>query len=711
MTAPRMPDDVATDDVATDDVAPGAAASAAMPRVGVYVCHCGTNIAGVVDVAAVRDWAAERLAPYGVVVARDYPFMCSSLGQELIEDDIKTLGLDRVVVAACSPHMHEKTFRGASERAGLNPYLCELVSIREQVSWVHTDRAAATAKAKAVVAGGVLRVREQVPLEPLRVPINPATLIVGGGIAGISAALEIADAGFPVHLVERQPSIGGHMAQFDKTFPTLDCAACILTPKMVIAGSHPNITLHTWSEVTDVSGYVGSFTVKVLHHPRYVDPDVCTGCGICEEKCPAKVVDEAFEAGIGYRKAIYRPFPQAVPKYPVLDPANCIYFEKGTCRACEKLCPPGAIRLDQQPEEITLEVGNIILATGFEPFDARRVEPYGYGRLANVFTSLEFERLSNASGPTAGRIVLRDGVTEPRRVAIVHCVGSRDTHFNAYCSAICCMQSMKFAHLVKEHTNAEVYEFYIDIRAPGKAFDEFYQRVQEEGTIFVRGRVAEVTDVLRLPEEAAEDGRLIVQVEDTLAGRQRRIPVDMVVLSVGLEPPSDAHEVARRFGITCSSEGWVIERHPKLDPVATMTEGVFAAGCALGPRDIPSSVTSGAAAAARILGRIQQGEMALEPVRAVVDAERCSGCRICGDLCPFSAITFDAARAVTEVNPALCQGCGVCVAACPAGAIHGTGFSDAQILGQIEGLLIDVHDITPVTAGRRPTDERVAVPA
>jgi heterodisulfide reductase subunit A len=659
------------------------------PRIGVYVCHCGTNIAGTVDVAAVRDWAAERLGPHGVVVSRDYPFMCSSLGQELIEQDIKELGLNRVVVAACSPHMHEKTFRGACQRAGLNPYLCELVSIREQVSWVHTDKPAATAKAEAMIAGGVLRVREQVPLEPLKVPINEATLVVGGGIAGISAALEIADAGFPVHLVERQPSIGGHMAQFDKTFPTLDCAACILTPKMVTAGSHPNITLHTWSEVTDVSGYVGNFSVKVLHHPRYLDTDLCTGCGICQEKCPAKVVDPAFEAGIGYRKAIYRPFPQAVPKYPVLDPDSCIYFEKGTCKACEKLCPPGAIRLDQQPEEVTLQVGNIVLATGFETFDARRVESYGYGRLANVFTSLEFERMSNASGPTGGRIVLRDGVTTPQTVAIVHCVGSRDRNFNNYCSAICCMQSMKFAHLVREHTDATVYECYIDIRAPGKAFDEFYQRVQDEGTIFIRGRVAEVTDVLRLPEEANQDGRLIVQVEDTLAGRQRRIPVDMVVLSVGLDPQPDSHEVARRFGITCSSEGWVIERHPKLDPFATMTEGVFAAGCALGPRDIPSSVASGAAAAARILGRIQQREMALEPIRAVIDAERCSGCRICNDLCPFSAISFDDARDVTEVNPALCQGCGVCIAACPAGAISGTGFSDAQILGQIAGILMD----------------------
>ncbi len=670
-------------------------------RIGVYVCHCGTNIAGTVDVEAVRDWAAEKLGPHGVVVARDSKFMCASLGQELIEEDIREQGLTRVVVAACSPHMHEKTFRGACERAGLNPYLCELVSIREQVSWVHTDREAATAKAKAVVAGGVLRVAEHEPLEPYRVPINPATLVVGGGIAGITAALEIADAGFPVHLVEREPSIGGHMAQFDKTFPTLDCAACILTPKMVTAGSHPNITLHTWSEVEGLSGYVGSFTATIRHRARYVNEELCTGCGICQEKCPARIVDTKFEAGIGYRKGIYTPFPQAVPKFPVLDRDNCVYFEKGTCKACEKFCPTNAIDFTQTDEVVQVEVGNIVIATGFETFDARRIEQYGYGRLPNVFTSLEFERMSNAAGPTGGRIVLRDGVTQPQRVAIVHCVGSRDRNYNEYCSAICCMQSLKFAHLVREHTDAEIFEFYIDMRTPGKGYDEFYRRIEEEGTTFVRGRVAEVTDVLRMPAEAAEDGRLIVQVEDTLAAAQRRIPVDMVILSVGLEPAHDATEVARLFGIGCSSDGWVIERHPKLDPVATMTEGVFAAGCALGPRDIPSSVSNGAAAAARILGRIQQKEMALEPIRATVDEERCSGCRICNDLCPYSAIDYLAAENVSRVNPALCQGCGTCVAACPAGAMSGTGFSNEQILRQIEGLLM-IPGTVPAAAEEVP---------
>mgnify|MGYP000185723665 CR=1 FL=1 len=654
-------------------------------KIGVYVCHCGSNIAGMVDVEEVARWAAEELKDRGVVIARDYKFMCSSLGQELIEKDIQELGLTRVVVAACSPHLHEQTFRNATARGGLNPYLCELVSIREQVSWVHTDQTAATEKSKAVVSGGVERVRMHTPLEPLHVPIHPATLVVGGGIAGIQAALELADAGFPVYMVEREPSIGGHMAQFDKTFPTLDCAACILTPKMVTVGGHPNIKLLTWSEVTRVDGYVGNFTVTIRKKARYVNEELCTGCGICQEKCPKKVVDEVYEAGLGYRKVVYTPFPQAVPKFPVIDRENCTYFLKGTCKACEKFCPTGAIDFTQEDEYLTVQVGNIILATGYDLFDARRITQYGYGRLANVFTSLEFERLSNAAGPTNGNIVLRDGVTKPKSVGIIHCVGSRDKNYNNYCSVICCMQGLKFAHLVKERTGAEVYNFYIDMRTAFKAYDEFYQRVMEEGTHFVRGKVAEITDAARQP---GEEGKLIIQVEDTLIGAQRRIPVDMVILSCGLEPRRDAKEIAKLFGISCSADGWYIEKHPKLDPVATMTEGVFIAGCVQGPKDIPASVAQGAAAAARVLGRIQQGEIALEPVRASVDETKCSGCRICNNLCPFNAIIFHEDRMVSEVNPALCQGCGTCVAACPAGAISGTGFSNEQIYAQIEGLLL-----------------------
>jgi len=655
-------------------------------RIGVYVCHCGSNIAGVVDVAEVASWAKDELGDLGVVIAKDYKFMCSSLGQDMIQADIEKEGLTRVVVAACSPHLHENTFRTAASRAGLNPYLTELASIREQVSWVHTDKKVATEKSKAVVSGAVSRVIMHEPLESIIVPIAEPTLVVGGGIAGIQAALEIANAGHPVYLVEREPSLGGHMAQFDKTFPTLDCSACILTPRMSEAGTHPNIHMMTWAEVESVEGFVGNFSVTIRQKARYVDTDACTGCGICEQKCPKKVIDDVFEVGLGYRKAVYTPFDQAVPKYPVIDRENCTFFQKGTCKACEKFCPTGAIDFEQEDEIIQVEVGNIILATGYDLFDARRITQYGYARLANVFTSIEFERMCNAAGPTNGEIVLRDGKSTPTAVGIIHCVGSRDKNYNNYCSAICCMQSLKFAHLVKERTGAEVYNFYIDMRTPMKDYDEFYQRVLDEGTLFVRGKVAEVTDAARM---RGEEGKLIVQVEDTLAAKQRRIPVDMVILSTALEPRHDAYETAHKFGISCSANGWFTEKHPKLDPVATMTEGIFIAGAATGPKDIPASVSQGSAAAARVLSYIERGQLALEPVRASVIQEKCSGCRICNDLCPFNAILFHVDQMVSEINKALCQGCGTCVAACPAGAITGTGFSNEQIFAQIDGLLMD----------------------
>ena len=503
-------------------------------KIGVYVCHCGTNIAGTVDVEQVSAWAGQQP---DVAVSRDYKFMCSSLGQELIEKDIKELGLTRVVVAACSPHLHETTFRNACQRAGLNPFLFDMASIREQVSWVTKDKAVATEKSKALIGGSLRRVVYQEPLEPIVVDINPNVLVVGGGIAGIQAALEIADSGNHVYLLERQPSIGGHMAQFDKTFPTLDCSACILTPKMFSAGTHPDITLLTWSEVEQVDGFIGDFTVKIRQKARKVKAELCTGCGICEQKCPKRVVDKVFEAGMGYRKAIYTPFPQAVPKYPVIDVENCTYFQRGKCKACQIFCPTGAIDFEQQDEFLTVKVGTIILATGYDLFDCNRIPQYGYGRLANVYTSLEFERLSNSAGPTGGKILLRDGETTPQSVGIIHCVGSRDKHYNPFCSAICCMQSLKFAHLVKERTGAKVYNFYIDIRTPAKAYDEFYQKILDaDDTRFVRGKVADVSDVARYPHE---EGKLIIQVQDTLIGSQMRIPVDMVILVGG-------HGAARR---------------------------------------------------------------------------------------------------------------------------------------------------------------------
>ncbi len=655
-------------------------------KIGIYICHCGSNIAGTVDVEEVARWAGKNVQD--VAISRDYKFMCSSLGQSLIEEDIKKEGLTRIVVAACSPHLHEKTFRRACENAGLNPYLLQMTNIREHCSWVHIDKKAATEKTKALVAAAAGRVRYQRPLERMYVKVNPATLVIGGGIAGLQATLELADAGYPVHLVEREPSIGGHMAQFDKTFPTLDCSACILTPKMSEVGQHDKVTMYTYSELEEVSGSVGNFKVKIRKKARMVNTPDCTGCGICVEKCPRKVVDDVFEVGMATRKAIYMPFPQAVPRIPVLDTANCTYFTRGKCQVCSKVCPTNAIDYTRKDEIIEVEVGNIIMATGWKPFDCKRIPQYGYGRLANVFTNMEFERLCNAAGPTNGKIVLRDGKTEPKRVAIIHCVGSRDTTTNTYCSNVCCMASMKFGHLVLEKTQAEVYSFYIDMRAPQKDYEEFYQRLLEEGMHFVRGKVAEVTDAARGPDEA---GRLIVQVEDTLLGKQRRIPVDMVILMSGLEPQADAKEMGLKCGISCSMAGWYTERHPKLDPVATMTDGVFVAGVCQGPKDIPASVAQGAAAAARVAGMITKGQVMIEPVVASINEEECSGCRICNTMCPYNAIEFDEERNVSHVITALCKGCGTCVAACPAGVITGAHFNNEQIFAEIEGALWDAN--------------------
>ncbi len=649
-------------------------------RTGVYICHCGTNIAGTVDVKAVAEFAGTLDS---VVVARDYKFMCSDPGQELIRNDISELGLNRVVVAACSPLMHEATFRRVCREAGLNPYLFQMVNIREHCSWVTEDRELATDKAKALVSAAVRRVYYHEPLETKEVPVNPNVLVVGGGIAGIQAALEVADSEHQVYLVEKEPSIGGHMAQLDKTFPTLDCSACILTPKMSSAGSHPNIKLMSYSEVEDVSGYVGNFKVKIRKKPRYVDEDKCTGCGICQEKCPWKI-DSEFDAGLAKRKAIYTPFAQAVPNIPVIDREHCVYFLKGTCRVCEKFCEPGAIDFEQAEEFLEVEVGSIIIATGFDVFEPTPIYQYGYKQLDNVVTSLEFERLCNAAGPTSGNILLKNGA-EPESVAIIHCVGSRDKNYHEYCSQVCCMYALKYSHLIKERTNAEVYQMYIDMRCFGKSYEEFYNRLSEEGVNFVRGKVAEVTD-RAINEE--EKGKLIVCGEDTLLGSTVRIPVDMVVLCVAMEPRSDADQLAKLFSLSRSADGFLLEKHPKLDPVATMSDGVFVVGCCQSPKDIPQTVAQASAAAARALAMISKGKVEIEAATAVIDEELCSGCKICNLLCPYDAISFDEEKKISSINEALCKGCGVCVAACPSGAITGRHFTTEEIMAEIEGVLV-----------------------
>lgn len=656
-------------------------------RIGFYICHCGHNIADQVDVDAVAKYAATL--PH-VVVARDYKYMCSDPGQELIIQDIHDLELNRVVVASCSPLLHESTFRGAVERGGLNPFYFQMVNVRENVSWVHDDRKAATEKAMDLVRAAVRRVAFHRALERKYVHIRPEVLVVGGGIAGIHAALTMANSGKKVYLVEREPTIGGHMAQFDKTFPTLDCAACILTPKMSAVKSHPNITLWTYSEVTAVEGFVGDYAVTVRRKPRYINEELCVGCLSCIEECvykEGKTSDE-FNLGLSKRKPIYLPFPQATPKVVVIDPESCIQFKSGKCKqTCVEACERDGIDFTQKEKTEHIKVGTIVLATGYKTFDPHRTPQYGYGRFPNVFTSLEIERLINASGPTGGKLVMRDG-SEPRTVGIIHCVGSRDRNTNRWCSRTCCMYSLKLAHLLKQHTGAEVYNFYIDIRAAGKTYEEFYDKLLEENVHFIRGRVAEVTDVAAIPEE---EGRLIIRAEDTMIGVVRRIPVDMVVLAVGMEPRADASEVRRIFNISCSTEGFFLERHPKLAPVETFTDGIFIAGACQGPKDIPDSVAQAGAAAAQAMMLIDTGEVELEPNTAYIVEDDCSGCKSCIPLCPFHALSFNEQTSKAELNDALCKGCGTCVAACPSGSIHQHLFEDDMLFGEIDGLLALLH--------------------
>ncbi len=660
-------------------------------KIGVYVCHCGMNIAGTVDVPAVIE--AAKAMPR-VALSKEYKFACSDPGQEMIKQDIKAHGLDAIVVAACSPLMHEKTFRRAVEAAGLNPFLLSIANIREQGSWVTEDPAKATEKAKAIVAGAVFRAARQEPLEMRSVEIHRAALVVGGGIAGIQAALDLADSGIPTTLVERQPSIGGYMAMFDKTFPTLDCSACILTPKMTAVGQHENIKLMAYSEVESVSGFVGNFQVRIRRKAAYVDHTKCNGCGMCMEKCPYKAPSE-FDQGLSQRRAIYVPFAQAVPNKPVIDPATCVRFKGKKCKTCIKFCEPGAIDFEQKDSVEEVTVGSIVVATGFQPMDAKKIPQLAYGRHPEVYTALEFERLNNAAGPTQGKILTKDGRV-PQSVAILNCTGSRDTNYHEYCSRVCCMYALKYAHLIKEKLHeATVFDFYIDMRCFGKGYEEFYRRLQDEGVRFIRGKAAQVfggKEYKAIANAAGfidglEDHQLVVQAEDSLLGKLIRVPVDMVVLTPAVEARADADEVGRKFLVSRGADGFFLEQHPKLAPVSTTNDGVYIAGACQGPKDIPDSVAQGSAAAGKALGLIARREVEVEGTTASVVDELCSGCKCCLTLCAYNAISFDADRHRSSINEVLCKGCGTCVASCPSSAIKAKHFTDEQIFAEIEGLM------------------------
>jgi len=653
-----------------------------MAKIGVFVCHCGTNIAKTVDVSRVVQ-ASGRLP--SVAHAAEYRYMCSEPGQQMIREAIAEKGLDRIVVAACSPHLHERTFRNCASAAGLNPYLVEMSNIREQCSWCHHDREVATERAYEQVAMTVAKAYHDTPLSQNSLPVERRALVIGGGIAGIQAALDIGDAGYPVTLVERTPSIGGRMAQFDKTFPTLDCSACILTPKMVECASHPNIRMLTYSEVEELSGFIGNFEAKIRMKARSVDLKECKGCGDCWEKCPRKNIPSEFDAELGKRTAIYVPFPQAVPNVPVIDRANCIYFETGKCGVCKKRCPVGCIDYDQQDEIITERFGAVVVATGFDVMDTSVYGEYGGGRFANIMSGLQFERLMNASGPTGGHLVRPSDGQEPRTVVFVQCVGSRDEDKgHEYCSKVCCMYTAKHATLLKDKMpNVDAYVFYIDIRATGKNYEEFIRRAQRHyGVQYVRGRVSRIYP---------EGDRLVVCGADTLMGEQVQVEADLVVLASAAEPRSNAKEVARMLGIGQDKDGFFAEAHPKLRPVENLTAGIYLAGACQFIKDIPDTVAGASAAASKVAALFAKDHLLSEAQIAAVDPEICRGCLQCVEVCPFSAIEESTykdpfrriERTVAKVNPNVCMGCGTCAAGCFAGAAELAGFRDEQVFDEI----------------------------
>ena len=648
-------------------------------RVGVFVCHCGVNVGGVVNCPEVAEYA--KTLP-NVEFATDYKYMCSDPGQGMIQDAIKEHNLNRVVVAACSPRLHEPTFRRCVEEAGLNKFLFEFANLREQDSWVHmTMPEEATEKAKDLTRMAVAKARLLEPLEASKVAVEKKCLVIGGGVTGIQSALDLGDMGFETYLVERNPTVGGRMGQLDKTFPTLDCSMCILAPKMVDCSKHENINLLTYSEVKEVDGYIGNFDVTVERKARYVIEDDCTGCGQCQEICPIEIPNY-YDEGVGMVKAIYIPFPQAVPLVATIDKDYCI-----DCGLCETVCGPDAIDRNQEPEEIVLRVGTIIAATGYDPYDPTAKYEYGYGRYSNVITGLEIERLINASGPTAGHVVRpSDGVT-PKRVAFIHCVGSRDEQIGkAYCSRVCCMYSMKNAQLCIDHEpDTEVTCYYMDIRSFGKGYEEFYKNSQEKyGIEFLRGRPAEIIE--------NEDLSLTIRAEDTLLGKITEYTYDMVVLSVGLEPPAGSNELRQTLGLSKTSDGFYMEAHPKLRPVDTLTDGVYIAGVAQGPKDIPDSVAQGSAAASRAAIPMAKGEVEIEPITASTDETVCGACEVCVELCPFGAVSIEGEgdEKHAAINVALCKGCGTCVGACPSGAMNQNHFKTEQIMAQISAALEDV---------------------
>ena len=663
-----------------------------MQKIGVFVCWCGSNIAGTVDVEAVAE--AMKSVP-GVVYSANYQYMCSAAGQKLIADAIKEYKLDGIVVASCSPRMHENTFRKTAEAAGLNPYMVEIANIREQCSWIHKDKDEGTAKAIVLAKTAVAKLRNDTPLQAGTSAVTKRALVIGGGIAGIQTALDVADAGYEVDIVEQRPTIGGRMAQLDKTFPTLDCAACILTPKMVEASQNEKINIISYANVEKVEGFVGNFKATIRKKARYIDETKCTGCSLCMTKCPSKKGKDEFNMEMNNRPAIYIPFAQAIPNVAVIDPEQCIKLKTGKCGLCEKVCTAGAINYKQQDEFIEREYGAIVVATGFKPIDPSPLNEFGYAENADVVTSLELERLMNAAGPTKGTLLRPSDGKHPHEIVFIQCVGSRCDENNErgkpYCSKICCMYTAKHAMLIRDkYPDTKVHVFYIDVRTPGKNFDEFYRRaVEQYGVDYIKGMVGKV---------AKEGDKLMVRGSDLINNEQVEIAADLVVLATAIEPDPTARSIGTMLTASMDTNDFFTEAHAKLRPVESPTAGIFLSGVAQGPKDVPETVAQASAAASKVIGLLAKDHLVTNPCIAQSNELLCNGCSQCEKVCPYGAITYidkevrgpgvREVRRIAQVNPAVCQGCGACTVTCPSGAMDLKGFSNKQIMAEVDAICL-----------------------
>jgi heterodisulfide reductase subunit A len=646
-----------------------------MKKLGVFICHCGVNIAGTVDVKSVAD----RMSKVeGVSHSVDYIYMCSEPGQQLIREAVREKGLEGVVVACCSPSMHENTFRKAVKSEGLNPYLCEIANIREQCSWVHQkEKEKATEKAGEIILATLKKVRENEKLETISVSINRNVLVIGGGIAGMTAALDLAEGGYKVILLEREQALGGHMIQLSNTFPDLHPALPDLFTKAREIEKHSGISLLCYSEIEDVKGYVGNFDLTLRKKAAYIDWEKCNGCGLCIRDCPVEYRSQ-FERGLGLRKAIDLRCLRSVPNKPVIHRDHCRYFNDRSCKTCEEVCPEGAIRFDQVDEQIREKVGAIVVATGFDLYPREKLGEYGYGAIPDVIDSLALERMLSPDGPTRGRILRPSDGKVPKEMVFIQCVASRDPdRYMPYCSRICCMYTAKQAALYKEQVpDSQPYIFYMDIRADAKGYEEFLQKtIEEKGLLYLRGRVSRIFQ---------DNGKVRVLGVDTLTGNMVEVAADMVVLATAIVPSDGVKDLAAKLRATVDRHGFLTEAHIKLYPVESSTKGIYLAGCGQGPKDISDTVSQASATASKIQALLSTDQLLQDPLIAFVDEYICSGCGICVEICPYEAREMDSRRGISVVHSALCQGCGACIGACPNFACELRNSTSIQTLRMVE---------------------------